>query len=115
MTWAPPEEPNGIILSYRVTRISDTGENAVETDGDTLTTKLYGVVACQNYTVTVAASTSKGFGNESNQWEIYVTGEGEKQYTKGHIENEEDRRNSLAPKLNIKTLFHTCKRLIKTS
>ncbi|XP_042862257.1 receptor-type tyrosine-protein phosphatase F-like [Penaeus japonicus] len=75
VTWAPPEEPNGIILSYRVTRISDTGENAVETDGDTLTTKLYGVVACQNYTVTVAASTSKGFGNESNQWEIYVTGE----------------------------------------
>lgn len=77
VTWEPPEEPNGIIKRYRITRIGDAEVLQEETDGNTLTKKLYGVEACQNYTVTVAATTAKGFGNESNKWEIYVTGEGE--------------------------------------
>ncbi|XP_063585014.1 receptor-type tyrosine-protein phosphatase F-like [Penaeus indicus] len=75
VTWEPPEDLNGVIKQYRITRIGNAEELQEEADGDTLTKRLYGVEACQNYTLTVAAKTAKGFGEESNKWEIYVTGE----------------------------------------
>ncbi|ROT77183.1 tyrosine phosphatase LAR [Penaeus vannamei] len=61
VTWEPPEEPNGVIQRYRITRIGDDGEEEMqETDGDTLTARVYGTAACHNYTLTVAAKTAKG-------------------------------------------------------
>ncbi|ROT77631.1 hypothetical protein C7M84_003706 [Penaeus vannamei] len=42
VTWEPPEEPNGVIQRYRITRIGDDGEEEMqETDGDTLTARVF--------------------------------------------------------------------------
>ncbi|XP_047495850.1 neogenin-like [Penaeus chinensis] len=75
VTWDPPEESNGVIERYRITRIVNAEELQELADGNTLTKRLYGIEACQNYTLTVAATTAKGFGKESDKWDIYVTGE----------------------------------------
>ena len=68
LSWAAPEPPNGVITKYNITWRSADGEeeNYITTNNETSYT-ITGLDSCKSYYISVAAATSKGFGNASEE------------------------------------------------
>ena len=65
--WEPPVDINGIIGSYNVTCASSEGDNAGSVvEGIVLVAEITGLLACETYDVTVAATTEGGEGPASD-------------------------------------------------
>ena len=66
--WAPPIEINGVIRNYSVICApSDGSEATTMIVGNVLEAEVRGLLSCQNYTVTVTATTGGGEGPESDE------------------------------------------------
>ncbi|XP_071532318.1 phosphatidylinositol phosphatase PTPRQ-like [Panulirus ornatus] len=73
VSWRDPVDKNGIIDVYVITWYDSTGASDENYEGiGTYTNTIYGLAACETYSVVVKAHTSGGFGNDSNT-EIAVT------------------------------------------
>ncbi|XP_045618768.2 netrin receptor unc-40 isoform X1 [Procambarus clarkii] len=65
--WMAPDKANGIITKYRVKWTWEDGADDIQVNGTSTTSyTITGLAACINYSVTVAAATSEGFGVESD-------------------------------------------------
>ena len=68
ITWDEPSYPNGVITSYNVTIYQTDNSSDVVYSNDSMTdlavTESVMILPYTNYTVTVAASTSAGQGDE---------------------------------------------------
>lgn len=56
--WNPPDTPNGVISSYKVTWSPD--DDTADTAETSYT--ISGLLACSTYSITVSAGNSKGYG-----------------------------------------------------
>ena len=65
ISWSPPPEQdqNGVIAAYNITYVTSGGNIMVDsTSGSTFSIELTGLLRFQSYSISVAASTSIGFG-----------------------------------------------------
>ncbi|KAG7177303.1 sidekick-1-like 1, partial [Homarus americanus] len=65
VSWSPPENPNGIITKYNVSWTWEGNKDHDITNDTTTSYTITDLTPCTNYSVTVTAATSKGYGPES--------------------------------------------------
>nr|XP_045608573.1 phosphatidylinositol phosphatase PTPRQ-like [Procambarus clarkii] len=74
LTWTPPVDANGIILNYRITLKSEEGSTGTVVDGTVLTTVFEDLHQCESYSFSVAARTTVGYGPESEDSSVSISG-----------------------------------------
>ncbi|KAG7177304.1 sidekick-1-like 2, partial [Homarus americanus] len=65
VSWSSPENPNGIITKYNVSWTWEGNKDHDITNDTTTSCTITDLTPCTNYSVTVTATTSKGYGPES--------------------------------------------------
>nr|XP_045608673.1 phosphatidylinositol phosphatase PTPRQ-like isoform X2 [Procambarus clarkii] len=74
LTWTPPVDANGIILNYKITSKSEEGSTETVVDGTVLTTVIEDLHQCESYNFSVAARTVVGYGPESEESSVFISG-----------------------------------------
>ncbi|XP_069158620.1 phosphatidylinositol phosphatase PTPRQ isoform X2 [Procambarus clarkii] len=74
LTWIPPVDANGIILNYKITSKNEEGSTETVVDGTVLTTVIEDLHQCESYNFSVAARTVVGYGPESEESSVFISG-----------------------------------------